>query len=96
MINDYVVKDELVGLMPPIKGSQRQAISLEIEDIFKKCPEMTYVDACLFFLEQYDYDFSKIPNLINQTLKSKIETEALKNKTLIGSKTTKSSLARFV
>ncbi|AJT61100.1 late promoter transcription accessory protein [Vibrio phage ValKK3] len=80
--DNYVLKEELGDLVPPIKGSLRQQISLEIEEIYNSCPAMTYLEACLFFIEQYDYDISRFPYLINQTLKDKIETEAINEKTI--------------
>lgn len=96
MSNDYKVKPELVGLVPPIKGSQRQAISLEIEDIYNTCPEMTYLEACLFFVEEYDYEYARFPNLINDTLKDKVETEAVRDKTIKTTRNAASSLDMFV
>ena len=80
--DEYVLKNELGGLTPPIKGSLRQQISIEIEELYNSCPATTYLDASLFFIEQYDYDISRFPYLINQTLKDKIETEAINEKTI--------------
>lgn len=96
LMSDYTVKTELTGLTPPIKGSQRQAISLEIEDIYNSCPEMTYLEACLFFVEEYDYEYARFPNLINETLKDKIETEAVRDKTIKTARNSGSSLDLFV
>ncbi len=93
---DYVLKEELGDLVPPIKGSLRQQISLEIESIYNSCPAMTYLEACLFFIEQYDYDISRFPFLINQTLRDKIETEAINEKTIRSRFGSSSDLGKWI
>ena len=46
----------LRGLKPPIKGSDKVAVSVEIEKIFLECKETSYLSACILFAERYDYD----------------------------------------
>lgn len=93
---NYTLKEELRDLVPPIKGSVRQQISLEIEELYNNCLTTTYVEACLFFIEQYDYDISRFPYLINQTLKDKIETEAINDKTIKSRFGSASNLGQWV
>lgn len=69
--------DQLRGLKPPVKGSDKVAVSIEIERRYSSCPEMSYIQAVLEFAEEYDYDISVMPKLISPTLKDKIEKEAI-------------------
>jgi hypothetical protein len=78
----YNVKKEFVGLIPPIKGGIKQSISMEIETVYNQHVEMTYIEACVEFVKEYDYDISRFPHLINKTLQDKIETEAIRVKAI--------------
>ena len=82
MMNSYTAVEELKGLSPPIKGLQKQLISLEIERIYSSCHTTTYIEACIEFADVYSYDLETIPNLISQTLKDRIEAEAINARTL--------------
>lgn len=95
-MSDYELVPEFKDLVPPIKGSTRQAISIEIERIYNSCPEMTYLEASLFFVEKYDYDIARFPNLINQTLKDKIETEAIRERTIRSRPGSETSLGKWI
>lgn len=76
---------DLKGFQSPSKGIDKLAVSMEIERIYKACPETSYIQACLEFCEKYDYDPSDVPKLISKTLRDKIEVEAI-NANLIRNK----------
>jgi hypothetical protein len=49
----------------------------EIESLVKENPEMSYIDAIVFFCEKNSIDVESVPKLISKPLKEKIKYEAM-------------------
>jgi hypothetical protein len=49
----------------------------EIESLVKENPEMSYIDAIIFFCEKNSIDVESVPKLISKPLKEKIKYEAM-------------------
>lgn len=71
------IKENLKGLTHPLRPSEKVAVSIEIEKRYHRCPEITYLEACIEFADEYEYDIDMIPKMISQTLLGKIEREAI-------------------
>lgn len=56
----------------------------------------SYITACLEVADMQEIDEDKIPKYISESLKQKIEIEAVKERTLKGSDTTSDSLISFI
>lgn len=96
MNNLFVIKKEFKDLIPPIKGGIKQSISMEIETVYKQNPSMLYIEACVAFVTEYDYDISRFPHLINKTLLSKIETEGIREKTVKSNEDSRQGLGQWI
>ena len=68
---------ELKGLKPPVKGTDKINVSIEIERLYHLCLETSYLQACIEFCDLYDYDIETIPKIISVTLKDKIYGESI-------------------
>lgn len=77
------------------KTDKKLAISLDIERYVNVNPDTSYLEACVYFANEYDIDVSDMKKFISESLKQKIRVEAVKNKTIKGSPDTV-SLDEFV
>ena len=60
----------------PLSHNDVQHIASEIESIFHKCAETTYIDAVNQWAEQRDLDVSAIPKCLSNVIVQKIKSEA--------------------
>ena len=75
-------------------NAMKYMFSLEIEKIYNRTM-YGYAESCIFFADLYGCDVSKIPKLINITLRQKIEGEAINAKTIKTFSTTKKSISKW-
>jgi len=66
-------------------------ISLEIENVYTKCPELTYLEILTLWADENDLDFSEVPQCINDVLRHKMMHEATSLNMLKKESTQKSS-----
>lgn len=86
----------LKGLKPPVKSTDKIAVSVEIERLFHLCAETTYLQAGVEFCDLYDYDIETIPKLISITLKDKIFAESINANLIRGEAPSESHLDKWI
>ena len=92
----YTPRDELRSLRLPISAEVKIEISVEIEKLFRLCPEKTYIESCLEFAHVYNYDAIDIPKMISATLRKKLEDEAIRANCIRDKKSGKSNLRKWL
>ncbi len=63
----------------------KKRFSLAVETLVSKTPSVSYIDAAVMIIEQRGMDYSNLKRLLTDSLKAKIENEAV-NLNLIKSK----------
>lgn len=63
----------------------KKRFSLAVETLVSKTPNVSYIDAAVMIIEQRGMDYSNLKRLLTDSLKAKIENEAV-NLNLIKSK----------
>lgn len=64
----------------------KKRFSLAVENMVSKNKNVTYIDACVAVLEQKGLDYSSMKRLLTDSLKKKIEQEALSLNLIRGKK----------